>query len=171
MNVIFTLINFAILIFLLRTFLRAPIKKYFAERNINTEFSLRTAREEHLAAERRLHDSSQRLKHLDAELEKIVAEMHSVTDHECMLLAKRAKEQAQKMQDEALRQVKNDRLKTQEEIKRKILEKAFAGIEAELNKGLSEHEQNDIFQTSLSSFGNLRSFTPQNLELSEGGAA
>ena len=75
------------------------------------------------------------------------------------------------MQDEALRQVKNDRLKTQEEIKRKILEKAFAGIEAELNKGLSEHEQNDIFQTSLSSFGNLRSFTPQNLELSEGGAA
>lgn len=170
MNVIFPLINFALLIFLLRTFLRVPIKKYFAERTTNTEFSLRSAREEHLAAERRLHESSQRLKQLDAELEKIVAEMHSAADHECAFISKRAKEQVQKMQDEALRQVKNDRLKLQEELRQKVLEKAFAGIEAQLGKGLSEHEQNDIFKTSLNSFGKLRSFTPENLELPHGGA-
>ena len=147
----FSLLNFAILVFVLRKFLRAPVSEFFAKRHSDTHQYIEAAHSKRLQVEAELQALQTRQAKLDQEIAELRKQVETVSTHERTLIATRADEQLARISREAKLQVEQDALRFQNVLRAKILQQTFAQVETELQQKSAANSEN--VDASLSFLG------------------
>ena len=167
-GLLFSIVNFAALVFILRKLLRKPLAKFLKNRSDLVANRLAEIKTVKLNADRRHRDSEWRFAKIDKEIETLRSSMETSGKHEYALLIKRAEEQQQRIEVETKRQIEQDELRAEQELIHKVLQGAFEQAEKSLNEGISKESKQEMFQSSLDCLSHLKPFGSDNAGLRGG---
>lgn len=142
-------VNFAVLLFILKRFLYKPILKVLEERKNKIAESLKNAEE----IEKRLVETSEKI---DKMMGKASDEAQKIIDEskkEGALYLEEAKERAGKMAEEIIKKsqeaAKAETLKMEQEVMAKVAEIVAVGMEKVTGKVLNKKDQKDMIERSI----------------------
>lgn len=142
-------VNFVVLLFILKRFLYKPILKVLEERKKKIAESLQNAEE----IEKRLLETNEKI---DVMIGKAANEAQKIIDEskkEGALILEETKEKAGKLSEEILKKseesAKAETLKMQQEVMTRVAEIVAAGMEKATGKILNKKDQAEIIERSI----------------------
>lgn len=150
MDIIWKVVNFAILVFILWKFGRKPLGDFLRMRTETIQKSLEEAREAKELAQRALEEVEEKLKTKDQEIEKIVSSAKSSGEKEREELIKEGERMSEKLLEQARANIDFELKNAREALKAEAAELAMELAEKKLKERLSEEDRKRLFEEALS---------------------
>ena len=149
LDLLYRTINFGVLAFILIFLLRKPVPKVLASRRQGIKDQLDDLERQKQEAERQLAEYKQKFARLDEEVEKIVAEY--IRDGEAVKanIIEEAKAAAEKLQEQAKKNVAHEFQKAKQQLKAEMAEQAVAMAEELIKKYINDEDQKRIIDEYL----------------------
>jgi len=140
------IVNFAIFAYLLVRLGKKPIQKYFLERHHAVRHAIEEAQKVKASAEEIVKTYSERLAHLDAEVDKIVAAFEDEGKLEQSRILSAAEKAAEKIKRDATLVIEQEQVRHQLEMRREAVGMAMEMAEKILSEKLSDADRQRIDQ-------------------------
>jgi len=149
LDLLYRTINFGVLAFILIFLLRKPVPKVLASRRQGIKDQLDDLERQKQEAERQLAEYKEKFARLDEEVEKIVAEY--IRDGEAVKanIIEEAKAAAEKLQEQAKKNVAHEFQKAKQQLKAEMAEQAVAMAEELIKKYINDEDQKRIIDEYL----------------------
>jgi len=138
---LFRLLNFSIMIAILYKLLKKPAANFFASRSENIAKLLEEVEEKKQAAEAKAAEYKAKLKLLDEETEKIVAEYIAEGERERQKIVEAAEKQAEYIRQQARFAIQQEIKAAKESLQEEIAELSVAAAEDLLKKNIRPADQ------------------------------
>src|SRR3989338_1973015 len=142
-------VNFFILLFILKRFLYKPVLKVLEERKKKIEDSLKNAEE----IERKLEETNEKIDRMMVKTADEIQKMHDEAKKDRDVLKEEGKAEAQQLALQIIKkgeeQAKAEREKMQEELMSHMAEFVVAGMEKVIGKVLNEKAQREIVEKGI----------------------
>jgi F-type H+-transporting ATPase subunit b len=155
-GLVYPSINFFILIFLLYLFLRKPLVNSFRERSASLRLTMTEARTLYDKAYSQHQEIDTRLKNVDSQTRKLIADVQSEAENERKKLIQEAGSQSERIKSDAVRIAEQEVKKAFETIKAETVRLAMdlARTQVSAQLGVAEQKQlGDEFVTQLKKQG------------------
>lgn len=146
----YKVMNFAVLAIALVFLLRKPVKQAFDERIQNIKNQLSELEAKKAAAESELANYNQRFQKLDQEAEKLIAQYVQQGEEAKARILKEAEAAADKLQEQARRNIEHEFKKARQDLQADVLEKALAKAEVMIRDRISDRDQERLVDDYLS---------------------
>jgi len=145
----YRVMNFAVLVIALFIILRKPVSQALNGRIQDIKDQLRDLEAKKQEAEKQLVDYNERLARLDHEAKEIM-EAYVQQGHEAKArILSAAEASAEKLEEQAKRNIENEFQKAKEELQAEILEKALGEAEAIVKAKITDDDQNRLVDEYL----------------------
>jgi len=142
-------INFAVFSAILYRFGAKPIANYFAERRAEITRAADEARERRMAAQARAEEFRGRLAGFDAEREAMLSEARQFGEKERDRIVQAASAQAAQIIDDAQASAEQEARRAQQELERRLVERALAYAREELSEQLDARAQATLIDRGI----------------------
>lgn len=146
----YKVMNFAVLAVALVFLLRKPVKQALADRIQSIKNQLSELEAQKAAAEAELAKYNQRFQKLDQEAEKLIAQYVQQGEEAKARILKEAETAADKLQEQARRNIEHEFKKARQELQDDVLEKALAKAEEMVRDRISDGDQERLVDDYLS---------------------
>lgn len=146
----YKVMNFAVLAVALVFLLRKPVKQALADRIQSIKTQLSELEAQKAAAEAELAKYNQRFQKLDQEAEKLIAQYVQQGEEAKARILKEAETAADKLQEQARRNIEHEFKKARQELQDDVLEKALAKAEEMVRDRISDGDQERLVDDYLS---------------------
>jgi F-type H+-transporting ATPase subunit b len=146
----YKVMNFVVLAVALVFLLRKPVKQALGDRIQGIKDQLSELEAQKTAAEAELAKYHQRFQKLDEEAEKLIAQYVQQGEEAKARILKEAETAADKLQEQARRNIENEFKKARHELQDDVLEKALAKAEEMVRDRISEGDQEQLVDDYLS---------------------
>jgi F-type H+-transporting ATPase subunit b len=146
----YKVMNFAVLAIALVFLLRKPVKQAFDDRIQNIKNQLSELEAKKAAAESELANYNQRFQKLDQEAEKLIAQYVQQGEEAKARILKEAEAAADKLQEQARRNIEHEFKKARQDLQADVLEKALAKAEVMIRDRISDRDQERLVDDYLS---------------------
>jgi F-type H+-transporting ATPase subunit b len=143
-SLIFSGINFFILVGILIYFLKRPIKEFFASRSTLIRTTIEQAQDLKANAEKRFAEYEGRLKSIDRERRELIASLKEGGELEKRRLVETARRQAEMLRDTQQKFISQELRKAKEELKKEAVVIAAELAEKLLRENLTPEDQNRL---------------------------
>lgn len=150
MDIIWKVVNFAILVFILWKFGRKPLGDFLRMRTETIQKSLEEAREAKELAQRALEQVEEKLKTKDQEIEKIISSAKGSGEREREELIKEGERLSEKLLEQARANIDFELKNAREALKAEAAELAMELAEKKLKERLSDEDRKRLFEEALS---------------------
>jgi F-type H+-transporting ATPase subunit b len=146
----YKVMNFVVLAVALVFLLRKPVKQALSDRIQGIKDQLSELEAQKTAAEAELAKYHQRFQKLDEEAEKLIGQYVQQGEEAKARILKEAESAADKLQEQARRNIQNEFKKARQELQDDVLEKALAKAEEMVRDRISEGDQEQLVDDYLS---------------------
>jgi F-type H+-transporting ATPase subunit b len=146
----YKVMNFVVLAVALVFLLRKPVKQALADRIQSIKNQLSELEAQKAAAEAELAKYNQRFQKLDQEAEKLIAQYVQQGEEAKARILKEAETAADKLQEQARRNIEHEFKKARQELQDDVLEKALAKAEEMVRDRISDGDQERLVDDYLS---------------------
>jgi F-type H+-transporting ATPase subunit b len=146
----YKVMNFAVLAIALVFLLRKPVKQALTDRIQGIKEQLSDLEVKKAAAEAELAQYKQKFQKLDQEAESLIAQYVQQGEEAKARILKEAAAAAEKLQEQARRNVDHEFKKARQDLQADILEKAMAKAEQMVRERISEQDQERLVDDYLS---------------------
>jgi F-type H+-transporting ATPase subunit b len=146
----YKVMTFAVLAVALVFLLRKPVKQALADRIQSIKNQLSELEAQKAAAEAELAKYNQRFQKLDQEAEKLIAQYVQQGEEAKARILKEAETAADKLQEQARRNIEHEFKKASQELQADVLEKALAKAEEMVRDRISDGDQERLVDDYLS---------------------
>jgi F-type H+-transporting ATPase subunit b len=146
----YKVMNFVVLAVALVFLLRKPVKQALADRIQSIKNQLSELEAQKAAAEAELAKYNQRFQKLDQEAEKLIAQYVQQGEEAKARILKEAEAAADKLQEQARRNIEHEFKKARQELQDDVLEKALAKAEEMVRDRISDGDQERLVDDYLS---------------------
>lgn len=148
-ELVWPIINFAILVFILVKFGGKPIRKFFKKRTELIEKSLKEAEEAKKLAQKALLDVEERLKLQDKEMEEIISTARKSGEKEKEVLIEEAEKMAAKLLEQTKANIEYELKIAKEAIRAEAVELAMEIAEKKLREKITKELQESLLEESI----------------------
>lgn len=145
----YRVMNFAVLAVVLFLLLRKPIPAALNARIAGIKSQLEELQAQKADAEKQLAQTSEKLKALDAEGARMMAEYVRQAEEAKQRILASAQAAAEKLQEQTQRNIENEFAKAKTAIQAEVMEKALAKAEAFLKEKITAEDQNRLVDEYL----------------------
>jgi len=145
----YRVMNFAVLFIGLFIVLRKPVAQTFSDRIKGIRQQLDELEEKKKAAETELAQYNQELTKLDEEAEKIIQEYIRQGNEARSRILKAAEVSAQKLEEQAQRNIESEFKKAKEQLVQEVMEKALVKAEQRIKTSITPDDQNKLVDEYL----------------------
>ncbi|MCB1044324.1 MAG: ATP synthase F0 subunit B [Acidobacteria bacterium] len=145
-------VNFLIFVGILVYFLRDAVRNFFVSRLAHIKESLELAERSRQEAKRRLDEIEEKMGNLDQELEAIERTARDDAEREKQRIQDQAAREAERIIEQARSEVENMKRHAIGELRKHILELAFAQAEQDL-EGVAAKDKNRVFDDFTAKLG------------------
>jgi F-type H+-transporting ATPase subunit b len=145
----YKVMNFAVLAVALVYLLRKPVKQALADRIQSIKDQLSELEAQKAAAEAELAKYNQKFQKLDQEAEKLIAQYVQQGEEAKARILKEAETAADKLQEQARRNIENECKNARQELQDDVLEKALVKAEEIVRDRISEGDQERLVDDYL----------------------
>ncbi len=148
-SLLFSVINFLILVALLVYFLKKPTKEFFASRSTLIRTNLRQAQELKTHAERKYSEYEARLEGIEQEMQKLIHQLEKDGELERIRLIQAAQDQVRSLHETSGKILTQEIRKAKEELKHEAILLASQLAEKLIRKNLTAQDQERIISQYL----------------------
>jgi F-type H+-transporting ATPase subunit b len=146
----YKVMNFVVLAAALIFLLRKPVKQALGDRIQNIKDQLSELEARKTAAEAELAKYNQKFQKLDQEAEKLIAQYVQQGEEAKVRILKEAETAADKLQEQARRNIEHEFKKARQELQADVLEKALVKAEEMVRERISDGDQERLVDDYLS---------------------
>lgn len=137
----FALINFAVFLAIMGRLAGKPLKALVRERHERIRHDLDEASRLRAEAERKLKEYSRKVENVEAEIEALLQQIRAEAEQEKVRIVAAAEAQAQRLKQDAQRQIEAELERARLELRRGVIEAAVAAAEQLVTKEIGADDQ------------------------------
>ena len=145
----FRVMNFVVLLAALIFLLRKPLSKALSSRIQTIKDELESLETQKAEAEKKLAQYNEKLSELESEAEKIVQGYIQQGNDAKAKILKEAEATAEKLQEQAKRNIEHEFSKARQELQRDVVEKSLVQAEEMLKKSITDQDQDKLVNEYL----------------------
>ncbi len=152
-TMLLTMLNFVLLVILLRAILFKPLLKYLDERTKTIAESLRLAEENKKRSRKIALDEEQIIREARTKANEIVDRAISAASDESRELIREAREKAQEIVDSTRNELTEESARIKRELRKDVLSMAISLSEKVLDREIREDDHRDLLEKSFRNMG------------------
>ena len=145
----YRVMNFVVLLAALIFLLRKPLSKALSSRIQTIKDELESLETQKAEAEKKLAQYNEKLSELESEAEKIVQGYIQQGNDAKAKILKEAEASAEKLQEQAKRNIEHEFSKARQELQRDVVEKSLVQAEEMLKKSITDQDQDKLVNEYL----------------------